>query len=186
MQRLTTKSVSEIASVITAGGLAVIPTDTLYGIVALADDEVAVAKLYKARRRDLLKPCIVLVASVEQMWDGISREAYKKNGHLLPSGAVSVIIPIGDETPLWVKRAGATVAYRIPKDGWLIELLNMTGPLLAPSANLHGQPPAINVADAEHYFADAVSVYVDDGDKRDVQPSRLVYVDENGNVEFLR
>ena len=65
-------------------------------------------------------------------------------------------------------------------------LVRSTGPLIAPSANPQGMQPAMNVRDARYYFTDKVDFYVDGGTVDDPQPSRLVRLKSDGEVERLR
>ena len=59
--------IKEIAGVIKNGGIAVLPTDTIYGIVGLAENKSVVERIYKLRKRTSSKPMIILVSSVDQI-----------------------------------------------------------------------------------------------------------------------
>ena len=89
--------------------------------------------------------------------------------------------------PRWLRRANDMLAYRQPQLPWLQAVLRQTGPLIAPSANLEGQPPARTIAEARAYFGDGVDCYYDGGTVPiDTPPSRLVRVLPGGGVERLR
>lgn len=72
----------------------------------------------------------------------------------------------------------------MPALAWLRTLLHKTGPLVAPSANLEGHPPAWTVREAKRYFDDKVDFYIDAG-RLGGRPSTLIKI-ENGKVIVLR
>ena len=165
----------DVISSLQLGKLAVIPTDTLYGIVCSARDKEAVEKLYHLRGRDAAKPCIILIADISGLKEFgiVLSEADAKTLHKVWPGKVSVVFDcLGDE---WVHlhRGGTkTLAFRVPDDEGLRNLLHNTGPLSAPSANLEGQPPAHTTAEAKNSFGDQVALYVDGG-HRESLPSTV-------------
>ena len=66
----------------------------------------------------------------------------------------------------------------------LLELLKITGPLLAPSANHKGEKPALIIEEAKVYFGNKVDFYVDEG-KLESLPSTLIKI-EDGKIVVLR
>lgn len=171
------------------GKLAVIPTDTLYGIVCSARDKEAVEKLYRIRGRDVSKPCIILLADIsglEEFGIVLSKTDEKVLNERWP-GKVSVVFDCAFEYAeewAYLHRGIKTLAFRVPDDEGLRSLLRSTGPLLAPSANTEGQPPAHTIAEARAFFDDQIAVYVDDG-YRDSLPSTVARL-RNGVWEMLR
>lgn len=159
----------------------VVRTETLYGIIALASNKAAVKAVYEAKARNPMKQCIVLVASPSNVGEYGNLVAKYSDGHL----PTSVIVPATSE-PDWLLCGGKTVAYRITRDPFLAKLIASTGPVIAPSANPEGQPPARTVAQARDYFSDGV-VYIDGGEvPASVQASRIIEVLPNGNVREVR
>lgn len=175
---------SDVIETLLGGGLAVIRTDTLYGVVARASDEEAVQKVYELKGRDQTKSPIVLIASLSQLYDVPSRKDLNYLSSVWP-GKVSVILS-SRHAPEWLKRGNNSVAYRIPADEKLCELLKKTGPLIAPSANPQGMSPAKTIDEAMSYFDDKVDIYVDGGEVQDDAPSRLVKLHHDGTIETLR
>lgn len=164
----------------TPGGLAVLRTDTIYGIVARADDEQAVHRLYEVRDRNVAKSCIVLIADASQQ--------YGANPCDLPEAVAptSYVVPAAD-APSWLLRTNDELAYRIPRVEWLRELLRQTGPLIAPSANPEGLAPARTIDEARKYFGDEVDYYLDGGEVSEhVSPSQLIRIHPDGTRERLR
>jgi len=174
----------EIARILMAGGVGVLRTDTLYGLVARADDEVAVGRIYELKGRDDDKSPIVLIDGYDQLYD----QPFDETNMFLESvwpGPVSVILPSSD-APEWIRRSNDSVAYRMPDDDALRHLVRTTGPLIAPSANPQGAAPALDSTEASTYFGDGVDFYVDAGRVNDATPSQLVKIDIDGSATRLR
>ena len=165
-----------------SGGIGVIRTDTLYGLVASAGNQVAVERVYALKSRDEKKSPIVLMGSVDQLFDAVDTPSMFESYW---PGKVSIILPSTD-SPSWIQRDNRSVAYRLPDNSGLQHLLKTTGPLIAPSANPEGQTPASTINDAVAYFGDAVDFYVDGGTVTNNEPSKLIRFLKNGAVEVLR
>ncbi len=168
------------------GGVVVIPSDTLYGVMARAADQKAVERVYKLRGRAPDKPCIVLAAGIWQMtdtshWSLLHRQLAKRYW----PGAMSLVTPVTDQTPVYLHRSTYTLAYRIPSYPELRKLLEATGPLIAPSANPEGQAPATTIAEAQAYFGEQIDGYLDVGPLTAHRPSTVVTV-ENNKPKVLR
>ena len=174
----------EVASILNANGVVILRTDTLYGILARADSRSAVERVYALKGRDETKSPIVLISDSSQLFDAIFDEVDRLTDEVWP-GKVSVIIP-SEDAPLWIRRDNQSVAYRLPDDSALQDLINATGPLIAPSANPEGEPPAMTIAQAVEYFDDQVDLYVDGGEVKDAVPSQLLLVQDDGSTVRLR
>ena len=183
MIRTTTLSDPQVSAALLAGELVVLKTDTIYGIVARASDEAAVARLYRARQRTPQKSCILLVADLANIPELGSAEqrAYLRLHQERPT---TLIGPVPADFLPHLVRTDATLAFRLVS-GELANLIRQTGPLLAPSANPEGLPPATTISEAVTYFGEAVSVYVDSGQVTDAAPSRIVRL-EDDRVVTLR
>ncbi len=183
---MNTRDWGEAAAVIGEGKLGVIPTDTLYGVVCQALRLESVERLYRVRGRSPSKPCIVLIPAIESLEHfGITlgRDVRARLAEWWP-GAVSVILPVPEERYAYLHRGLETVAFRLPDHSGLLGLLGQTGPLVAPSANPEGLPPAKTVDEAEAYFGGNVDVYLDGG-RLSGEPSTLVAFEE-GHLTVLR
>ena len=159
------KDWNKVDSILKSGGIAVIPTDTIYGIVTSALSKSSVEKVYTIRGRDEKKPCIVLVTSYTDLEDfGIKVEPFS-----FWPGKVSVVLTLPSKklihTLTYLHRGTDTIAFRMihPRHKHLFGLIKKVGPLLAPSANLQGLPPARNITEAKKYFGNAVDMYVVEG-----------------------
>lgn len=184
MNVFTTVTDPEIVRRLQAGGIGVLRTDTLYGVVARADDEAAVERIYALKGRDDTKSPIVLIASLGQLYDQPDEPATELLADVWP-GKVSVILD-SHRAPAWITRGNDSVAYRLPAHDDLRDLITQTGPLIAPSANPQGERPAMTIKQAEAYFGDGVDFYIDEGTVTDDTPSQLLHVGADGEVERLR
>ena len=172
-------STAQLATILKSGGVAVIRTDTLYGIVARADNEQAVDRVFRAKHRDPKKSCIILIANKSQAYGDMDSVTYDN------SVPTSILIE-SPQAPHWLLRANSQLAYRIPNNTFLVELLEKTGPLIAPSANIEGETPASTIEEAKAFFGSTVDIYVDGGKvPSDTPPSRLIRY-TNGLIERLR
>ncbi len=176
----------KIAEILSSGGVGVIPTDTLYGLVGRALSLGAVERIYKLRKRDGNKPFIILIGSLSDL--GLfGVEVDKKTKKILRQvwpGPVSVILPCEGENFSYLHRGGKTLAFRLPAKAGLAALIKKTGPLIAPSANPEGEPPAKTIKEARRYFGDSADFYLDGG-TLDSPPSTLVSL-ESGGISVLR
>lgn len=159
------------------------PADTVYGLMGLADKPEIADRIYALKQREH-KPGTVIAADIDQLVGlGLKRRYITPIEQYWP-GSVSVIIPCGAELA-HLHLGLQSLAVRIPDDPALLELLRQTGPLLTSSANLSGQPTAVNVGQAQKYFADKVDFYVDGGDLSDRLPSTIIRVLDDA-IEVVR
>ena len=171
------------------GGVGILPTDTIYGIVGSALRADAVQKIYAIRRRNPKSPLIVLIGDIRDMEQFGARadRRTKKLLNMVWPGKVSVILPVnarGAAKFRYLHRGTRTLAFRLPAPKWLRAFLRKTGPLVAPSANLSGIPPARTIAAAKKYFGGRVAFYADAG-RLASHPSTLVTISK-GKFAVLR
>jgi len=170
-----------------ARGVAVMPTDTLYGIVGRARNVSTVERIYKARKRNPDKPCIILIGHIDELKNlsiNISPEQ-KREIKKFSKEPTSFVLDCPDEKFAYLHRGTKTLAFRVPAQAGLRKLLKQTGPLTAPSANLEARPPSENIAEAKKYFGDGVDLYVDGGEIKG-KASRVIKLHKDGSVTILR
>jgi L-threonylcarbamoyladenylate synthase len=165
------------------GAVGILPTDTVYGLIARASDEAAVSRLYELKSREQ-KPGTIIAASLDQLVELGMKARYLKAVEQFWPGAVSVVIPCGPELA-YLHQGKLSLAVRIPDNTSILNMLTKTGPLLTSSANHPGQPVANTAEEAEHYFGNSVDFYVDGGDLSDHQPSTVIRIVDDA-IEILR
>lgn len=152
----------DLIKTIKNGGVGVIPTDTIYGLVGSALNKKAVQRIYKARKRNLKKPLIILISKISDLnLFGVDKIPKKDLSRAWPN-KISIILPLSKEGILKYKhlhRGTKKLAFRLPKNKKLLQILKKTGPLVAPSANFEGEKPAENIKEAEKYFKDSIDFY---------------------------
>ena len=136
---------------IRAGGLAVLPTDTVYGLVATPYREAAVLALYRLKGRPPTQPTALLASDLDLLFECVP-ELRGRSGAiaraLLP-GPYTLVLPNPARRFRWVNGLALdTIGVRVPElDGPGREVLDRVGALAATSANLAGGPEPRRLAD---------------------------------------
>ena len=167
---------AEAAASLRKGDLAVIPTDTVYGLAADAFSPPAVTGLLAAKGRGRHMPPPVLVGTVRAataLVEDLSASGKDLIDEFWP-GALTLVLR-ANRNLIWdLGDTKGTVAVRMPLHEIALELLKETGPLAVSSANRSGAPPATTAADAEAQLGEAVAVYLDGGPCSADVPSTIV------------
>jgi L-threonylcarbamoyladenylate synthase len=148
-----------------AGELAVLPTDTVYGLAADAFSPEAVQRLLDAKGRTRQKPPPVLVGApttLEALVTEVPGWLRSMTTELWP-GPLTVVCRQQPSLTWDLGETHHTVAVRMPDHPVALGLLKQTGPLAVSSANLTGEPAATTIEDAERMLGTSVSVYLDAG-----------------------
>lgn len=177
----------KLITTLQSGGIAIIPTDTIYGLVGLANNQATVERIYQTKGRNPDKACIILINKPEDLnLFGVTIDNQTKIilNQLWP-GAVSVILPCPHEKFTYLHRNTKNLAFRLPVEPDLQKLLAITGPLIAPSANPENNPPATSITEARKYFGTRVDHYANTSKTLVGEPSTLVAIKE-GQVMIHR
>nr|WP_147919537.1 L-threonylcarbamoyladenylate synthase [Ruania zhangjianzhongii] len=156
-----TEAVHQLAE----GRLAVLPTDTVYGIAADAFTPRAVTALLTAKGRDRQMPPPVLIGDLRTL-DGLATEIPAAVRDLVEEfwpGPLTIILRAHGSLRWDLGETHGTVALRMPDHEITLELLRRTGPLAVSSANRSGEPAALTCAEAAEQLGRAVRVYLDGG-----------------------
>lgn len=170
------RGIASAAGAIKGGRLVVMPTDTVYGIGADAFNSAAVTALLSAKGRGRDMPVGVLVGS----WHTIEGLVYTMPGgardliRAFWPGALSLVVTQAPSLQWDLGDARGTVMLRMPLHPVAIELLREVGPMAVSSANVSGQPPAVNANDARSQLGDLVDVYLDAGTAEQQAASTIV------------
>lgn len=178
---------TNIIELLKAGKVGVMPTDTIYGIVGSALNPATVEEIYALRQREPDKPFIILISSLDDLKKFEVKLTKEQKIFLQENwpNPLSVILVVKAEKFKYLHRGKNSLAFRMPKDEKLLELLKQTGPLVAPSANPAGAKPAETVEEAKKYFGSKVSFYIDGGKLRS-KPSTVIQLYEDGMRIVLR
>jgi tRNA threonylcarbamoyl adenosine modification protein (Sua5/YciO/YrdC/YwlC family) len=146
----TESQIDEVAVLLRSGGILLMPTDTIYGLHALANDDSA-ARVAEIKGRDEGKRFVVVGASVDQL-EATGAEVPDVLRTIWPAPVTAVM-----------RRGGSTIAARVPALDWLRRLLEQTGPLFSTSANRSGEPPITEPSDLEPKLLEQLDGVIDGG-----------------------
>ena len=128
-----------------AGGLVIIPTETVYGIAASLDHPEAIAQIYELKKRPRTNPLLVHVATRKQVAP-LVKALPPGTDALMETywpGPLSLVLPVNEMAVPAIARAdGKTVGIRMPDHPLALEIIRETGPLVATSVNISGEKPA--------------------------------------------
>lgn len=167
-------------------GVGIAPTDTIYGMLGSAFSKNAVERIYRLRKRNIRKPLIILIGSTDDLRSfgiKIDQDTESLLEKFWP-GRYSIILPCPLAKFFYLHRGKKSLAFRLPKNKRMKELLKKTGPLVAPSANPEGSAPANTIREARNYFGNNVDFYISRG-KLKSAPSVIIEA-KKGNIKFLR
>jgi L-threonylcarbamoyladenylate synthase len=159
----TAVQLEEIAGVLAADGVVLLPTDTIYGLHGLAASRRAVDRIASMKGREETKPFIVIACSLDQIEElgvecsGALRDALAE---IWPA-PLTAILRLRE--PIAASRGASTLAVRIPALDWLRELAARSGPLVSTSANRSGEPPVTSPSALAHDLHQQLDAIVDAG-----------------------
>lgn len=173
LENLQSRGFEPLVSVLARGGIAILPTDTIYGLHARAADDEAVRRIFAIKDRPEEKSLVVICGSIAQL-DGLGvtaeRPLLDALGGLWPA-PLTAVLPIA--VPLPASSGGLTLAIRIPALDWLRAVVNRTGPLVSTSVNASGEAPVISPEQVGAAIGNRVDLIVDGGTLNG-QPSTVV------------
>ena len=154
------------ATLLRAGELVAFPTDTVYGVGAIAWNREAVGKLYIAKLRSLDKAIPILLADpvdLDQVARDVSPAARRLAERFWP-GPLTIVVPKSAQVPAEVTSGGDSVAVRVPDHPLARALIREAGaPLATTSANLSGGPSPVTAHEVSAQLAGRVALILDGG-----------------------
>ena len=175
---------SLINKLISENSIGIMGTDTVYGIVARAEDKNAVARLYKLKERQI-KPGTIVAANIDQLVSLGLRRSYLTPFQPYWPNSLSVVIASSNPKLKYLHQGLNSLAVRIPKDPFFRKVLQKIGPLLTSSANPPGKETARNIHEARKYFNNSVDFYYDSGYLDNTKASTIIKLYDD-SFEVLR
>lgn len=186
------------ADCLTAGGLALVPTETVYGVgVAISafaanletpGPDTGYGRIFTLKQRELTQTVPWLVdgpAALERCGKDVPRSICALAEKLWP-GALTLVVPAADDVPSFMRAADGTVALRASASPVVQELIARCGsPLAVTSANTHGKPAPISFDEVEPRILAGVDVAIDAGETPCRDASTIVAV-RDGELQILR
>jgi L-threonylcarbamoyladenylate synthase len=161
--------------ILQSGGIVAFPTDTVYGLGALAFNNNAIESIYEAKNRPIEKAIPILIgdlSELEKVADDIPNMALRFASRFWP-GPLTCIVPKKQTLPLAVS-ATATVAVRIPDHVDARALLRAAGPMAVTSANISGGQNPSTAQEVYDQLNGRVPLILDGGVTKGGIPSTLV------------
>ncbi len=176
--RPSLKAVKRAVQIIRDGGLAIIPTDTVYGLVCDATNPEAVKRVFLVKKRSLTQPLSIAVGKYRHIYkyvNNIPSNARRLARKFLP-GALTLIMEKSDAIPDIVTANQKTVGIRIPDCKVVLMLLEfLKRPIVIPSANLHNHPSSATAPAALRELTGKVNLVLDAGKTKHGKESTIVF-----------
>ncbi|MBD3388701.1 MAG: threonylcarbamoyl-AMP synthase [Candidatus Altiarchaeales archaeon] len=162
-------------------GVIIYPTDTVYGVGCLLNEE-SVRRVYELKGRDFKNPLSVAFSDIEQVrhytvLDGVSEGEILKGGW----SAMSYILEKRG-IPDYVTAGLRTVAVRVPESRLCRMIASRAGPIVSTSANPSGSPAPASVEEIDRSLIEGVELVLDGGRCRIGRPSKIIDLTECGRV----
>ena len=160
------EQVERSISILKQEGIVAFPTDTVYGLGACANLQLAVERVYqvKERQRNMALPLLLAHTSqISEIAEPVPPVVWLLARSFLP-GALTIVLAKSKSVPDIITAGGATVAIRIPAHPVPVALVEGLGaPIVGTSANLSGQPSALTADEVYSQFGDKIDLVIDGG-----------------------
>jgi len=169
------EAIPQALDILRAGGLVAFPTDTVYGVCALAFDSTAVESIYSAKDRPMEKAIPVLISDLEDLdkvGTDIPEAAHKLAARFWP-GPLTILVPKRADLPVAVSTTD-TVGVRVPDHEVARALLRAAGPLAVTSANISGGQSPVTAQEVYEQLGGRIAFILDGGKTPGGVPSTLV------------
>lgn len=166
-------------------GVIAFPTETVYGLGAIASEE-NYKKMVNIKKRPPDKPFTLMISSLKQVDELVEiSDIAKKIIDKFAPGPITIILKSKKNVPHFADLGSGFIGIRIPQSDFILKLIDrIDKPLLVPSANPSGLPPATSSKEVYEYFNDSIDGIVE-GNVRSNIPSTIVKV-ENNEIILLR
>lgn len=176
-----------IISELKKGNLVIMPTDTVYGIIADATKEETIKKVFNAKERSFNKPLLVLVSDknmLEKLVSEISPKAEEIISKYWP-GPLTILFPKKDEVSDILTASSPYIAIRMPNDKRLLNIIRKVNkPLISTSANITSKETITEVSQIEEKMKEKISYILDGGVVKN-EVSTIIKI-ENDKIEIVR
>lgn len=190
-ERNKASALERLISLLARGGVAAVPTDTVYGLIADIGRESAVRKIFRIKARSRLKAAPVFVRDIAMAGEYAYIDS--KTARLLEElwpGQTTAVLKKRDTMPDYVTGGAPTVGLRIPDYTFLqAALAEFPRPLIGTSANLSGSEPAGSATEVQQIFRRRIprpDMVIDDGSLPPSPSSTVLDLTNPDNPKILR
>ncbi len=185
----TREAIARAAAVLRRGGVVCFPTESFYGLAALALDAEAVARVVAAKQRTDTAPIACIAADLEaatRLWLAPVPDVALELARAHWPGSLTLVAPAAKGVPAPLIGPGG-VGVRVPPHPWALALAAaVEQPITATSANLSGRPPARSIAEVRAQLGSGVDLYLDGGETVGGLPSTVVEIPVRGAPRLVR
>ena len=177
------EAIERAAAVLKNGGLVAVPTDTVYGVAALAHDSQAIERIYRVKERSENKAIAVLIGDISQLSSvsASQTEPARRLAEAFWPGGLTLVLPRHASLPENLSPQ-PTIGVRMPDHAFTRRLLALTGPLATSSGNLSGGPNPRNAQEVLAQLDGRIELVLDGGDAPGGVPSTVVDCTGDGIV----
>ena len=167
-QNISEQDARALGECVAGGGVAVFPTDTVYGVCCDPDDEQAARRLYALKGRPAARPAAIMFFSLEPALQALPELALDERAALTALLPGPVTLLLGNPALRFApacRTDPATLGLRVPELPECLQALgSLTQPLMQSSANLSGEPDARTLAQVPQSMRDGADVVLDGGE----------------------
>lgn len=183
------EDLDRIVRLLKEGQVISFPTETVYALACDATNDTAVKKIYELKNRKFSKPLAVFFKDIEEakkyLLFGKKAEILAKR--FMP-GEITLVLQKRKEGGLskFLNKSGNTLGFRIPNHEFCLKLLErFNKPIAATSANITGEPTAINKEDVRRYFGSSIYVWDKNAENSSKKASTIIDLSRE-EIQFVR
>jgi L-threonylcarbamoyladenylate synthase len=164
--QVSSDDIKKAVEILKTGGVVAFPTDTVYGLAALANNPPAIKRVFAIKERPPSQALPIVVSSLKQAEEAACR--VPENARALMQqfwpGALTLVLEKASWVPAELTAGNDTIAVRFPNDPIAIALIEGAGsPLVGTSANKHGRNSPTNAAQVREQMDGRVDLILDGG-----------------------
>lgn len=169
------------------GKVIAFPTDTVYGVGCLINDESSIKRIYDLKERDFDKPLAILVGSIEDaisLVENLPSQAVELIKNHWP-GALTIICKKSNSVPLCLNPRFQTIGIRMPNNKVALDILKKHGPMAVTSINKSGETPLNEYGEIVINYQDKINYIVEGNEKSSNVSSTVIEIIDN-EIKILR
>lgn len=179
LDTVVNEEAAKAAEILKRGGVAIIPTDTVYGIAAHCERPEAIERIYAIKQRPKDKPLQLLISGIEaaEKLGAFTSDRERRIALCFWPGPLTLIL----------RTSRATEGFRVPDSRIALRVIESAGGAIrATSANLSGRPPAVSADEAAAELGDKVDFVLDGGKIENGPASTVARLEMDESITILR
>lgn len=186
MNTQISNDIEKAAELLKNGSVVGIPTETVYGLGASIFNSKAIDYIFELKKRPRTNPLIVHISSIDQLADLTTDfpEAAQKLAEKFWPGSLTMVLPKSDKIPNQITANKSSVAIRIPNHPIFLDLINLVGPIAAPSANPYERISPTTADHVAKYFPNGLSMVLEGGACENGIESTIVGFENNKAIIY--